>query len=327
MKRILIANIFGIGDVLFTTPVITNLKEAFGGVSIDYLCNGRTKDILKCNTDVDEVFVYEKDDYLRLWRESRTAAVKKVIELWRSLRGRRYDMVFDFTLSRRFGFLFALAGIPRRVGLDYKRRGIFLTDKIKLTGFEKKHVVEYYLDLLEKLDIPVTQRGMSLAASPEAIEWALGAIGGKGISAGTLVAVIPGGGASWGPQAFRKHWPARKFAGVADILSGYGYPVAVLGSDAETELCGVMADAMRTKPVIAENGLTLERYIALLSVCGLVLCNDGGPLHMAAALGVKTVSIFGPVAPEVYGPYPASDGNRVMTAPDLPCRPCYHKFR
>jgi ADP-heptose:LPS heptosyltransferase len=64
MKRVLIANIFGIGDVLFTTPIIANLKQVYPDIEISYLCNGRVKDIISNDPGIDEVFVYEKDDII-----------------------------------------------------------------------------------------------------------------------------------------------------------------------------------------------------------------------------------------------------------------------
>ena len=72
--------------------------------------------------------------------------------------------------------------------------------------------------------------------------------------------------------------------------------------------------------------LPLKEYMAILGSCDLVLCNDGGPLHIAVALGAKTVSIFGPVDERVYGPYPPSNRNKVIKA-GLSCQPCYDRFK
>ena len=72
--------------------------------------------------------------------------------------------------------------------------------------------------------------------------------------------------------------------------------------------------------------LNLKELAAVINESKLLICNDGGPLHMAAALGVKTVSVFGPVDEAVYGPYPP-DAKHVVVKKDLPCRPCYKDFR
>jgi len=326
MRRVLIANIFGIGDVLFTTPLIATLRREFEGVEIDYLSNARTKDIVRDIPGVGGNFIYEKDDFSDLWRSSKAGFFKAVSRLFTGVRKKKYDAVFDFTLSREFGLFFALCGIRRRIGLDYKGRGMFLTDKIPLEGFEGRHVAEHYLDLLAPLGVFSPVKEMRIIpdekSSAEAGEY-LKEKGGPS----PLVAVIPGGGASWGGHASRKRWQAEGFARTADILAENAFAVAVMGDTSEQALCQSVAEKMKNDPVFVENNLDLGTYAALLARCELVLCNDGGPLHMAVALGVRTVSIFGPVDEAVYGPYPPSDRHRVITAQELECRPCYGRFK
>ena len=328
MKKILVANIFGIGDVLFTTPLIANLKLTFSGLEVDYLCNQRTKSVVESDPDVDDVFVYEKDDFVRLWRSSKIECIKALYDLFLQIRNKRYDAVFDFTLSREFGLCFLLAGIPRRIGLDYRKRGMFLTDKITLMGFRKRHVTEYYLDLLKFLNVPKSIEKMQLSVDENALDEANGLLKGKKEEGkGALVALIPGGGASWGVRASRKRWTSSGFLKVANMLTAQGAQVMILGDASEKKLCEEIASKMESKPIALENALSVKEYIALLSKCDLVICNDGGPLHLAVALGVKTVSMFGPVDDKVYGPYPASGRHKVITVPDLECRPCYNKFK
>ncbi len=327
MKRILIANIFGIGDVLFTTPLITNLKTGIKGVEVDYLCNARTKELLELEADIDKIFVYEKDDLAKLWKSSKAGFIRAVYGLISSLRKRRYDAVFDFTLSREFGFLFKVINIPRRIGFNYKGRGVFLTHKLELKGFEKKHVIEHYLDLLGLIGLPAAHKEMQLAPAESDMEWAKAYVKESLPDGKYLVAVIPGGGASWGKTASRKRWDAEDFAITADILASSGVNIAVLGDASEEVLCGEVYGKMSRKPAIFTNSLSLKQYAALLGVCDMVLCNDGGPLHIAVALGVRTVSIFGPVDDKVYGPYPVTRGHKVFTAEDVSCRPCYGRFK
>jgi ADP-heptose:LPS heptosyltransferase len=327
MKRVLVANIFGIGDVLFTTPLISSLKKEIEGVRVDYLCNARAKPALECDPDVDRIIVYEKDDLTELWKSSRVKCLKAVLGLFSDVRKGKYDAVFDFTLSRKFGLFFALAGIRRRIGLNYRNRGIFLTDKVEFSGFRNRHVTEYYLDLLGKAGIKASVKEMQLVPDDNLREWARTYLNDRGADKGPVAMIIPGGGASWGLNAVRKRWEAEGFLRVADNLAAQGVKIGILGDRSEEVLCKTISDKMSTKPVIVENNLDLKRYIAVLSACDLALCNDGGPLHIAVSLGVKTVSVFGPVDEKVYGPYPPSGNNRVMTAAELPCRPCYDRFK
>ncbi len=327
MKRVLIANIFGIGDVLFTTPIIANLKQVYPDIEISYLCNGRVKDIISNDPGIDEVFVYEKDDIIKTWRTSKGKGIKAVFELYNRIKGAGFDAVFDFTLSRGFGFLFLLAGIKRRIGFNYKKRGIFLTDKIDIKGFEGKHVVEYYLDLLRKIRIPVTHKNMRLVPGPGFVARARKFLDEKNITGRPIVAVVPGGGASWGEMSYRKRWDAGNFAEVAKVLSDKGCSILVGGDNKETDLCQEVIEKVKNVPSSVMTGLPIELYAAVLSLCDLVLCNDGGPLHMASAMGVKTVSIFGPVDDKVYGPYPPGENCRVIVSPGVECRPCYRNFK
>jgi ADP-heptose:LPS heptosyltransferase len=83
---------------------------------------------------------------------------------------------------------------------------------------------------------------------------------------------------------------------------------------------------MKHEPVIACGRTSIGMFLSLASRCALIVTNDGGPLHMSVSLGVKTVSIFGPVDEKVYGPYPPSERHITVTA-DVPCRPCYRNFK
>src|SRR5207248_2863335 len=130
-----------------------------------------------------------------------------------------FDVVLDFSLNTSFGFLSKMCGIKRRIGYDYRGRGRFLTDKVFLKGYEGRHVVEYYLDLLTKLDIPVLERSLEIFIDPVHKQWAQDWLKGQNIdSTKPLIAVIPGGGASWGKDAAHKRWPAAQYASLVDKI-------------------------------------------------------------------------------------------------------------
>lgn len=327
MKRVLVANIFGIGDVLFTTPLIRNLKENAPDISVDYLSNKRTKEILEDNPDIENVFVYEKDEFVIEWGKSKIGFLKKSLALFHSMKKRGYDTVFDFTLCPEFGFFFTLLGIKKRIGFNYKNRGIFLAMKKNIDGFIDKHVVEYYLDLLSFIGIDSPVRTMSVTVDPLMSDWADEYISKKGFSNGPIAAIIPGGGASWGPNAYRKRWSPDGFSKVADTLYSMGAEVIMLGDKSEIDLLRTIARKMARGPLFIANDFSLKEYAAILSKCHIAICNDGGPLHIATALGLKTVSIFGPVDDMVYGPYPRDKRHKVIRNETIECRPCYNRFK
>jgi len=332
MQRILIVNPFGIGDVLFTTPLIHTLKENFPQSFITYLCNYRTEPILEGNPYIDEVISFSRGDIKKLFRKSKTEALKRILSLIKQIRKLKFDLLIDFSLDYRYNIVAKFLGIPKRIGFNYKNRGRFLTDKIDIEGYSDKHIVEYYLDLLKFLGVKPSVNRLELFLSEKDEEWAYfhTGCGSKGGSKGQndfVVGVVPGGGESWGKTAFYKHWPKEKFAYVSDeLIKKYNAKVIILGSVEEKEICKDVVNLMHEKAINTCGETTISQFAALLKRCKLVITNDGGPLHIAVSQDVKTISIFGPVNEKVYGPYPPSE-KHIVIKKDLPCRPCYKKFR
>ena len=325
--KILIINPYGVGDVLFTTPVISNLRQAYPQASIAYLANRRTTDFLKINPDINQVFVYERDEFVEAYRQNPLKYAQKWFSFFNAIRREKFEVVFDFSLNSSFGFLSALCGIKKRVGFDYRKRGRFLTDRVPMSGYEEKHVVEYYLDLLRLVQIPVVTKQMKLDVPSKDIQWAQEWLNRHSIDpAKPLIAVLPGGGASWGKAAGYKRWSASNFAHLMDkIIENFDAAIILLGDSKEEELCREVVSLAHFPLHFAVGETSLLGLAALLKRCQGAIVNDGGPLHVAEAVGVKTVSIFGPVDPRVYGPYPVA--NHTVVQKNLPCQPCYRSFR
>jgi heptosyltransferase III len=317
--KILIINPYGIGDVLFTTPVIRNLRRAYPQAVIAYLANARSADLIKSDPDIARVFVYERDEF--------KGHYQKYLQLFNSIRQEAFDLVFDFSLNSSFGFLSAACGIKKRVGFDYRKRGRFLTDRIFLSGFEEKHIIEYYLDLLRLVEIPVVTKEMKLDVPPKDVQWARDWLNRHDLDpARPLIAVLPGGGASWGAAARNKRWPAAKYADLIDkIVENFDAAIILMGDSKEEGLCREVVNLAHFPLHFAVGETSLLGLAALFKRCRGAVVNDGGPLHVAAAVGTRTVSIFGPVDPQVYGPYPLNGHTVVQKA--LPCQPCYRRFR
>lgn len=329
MKKILIINPFGIGDVLFTTPIIHTLKDSYPGLNLGYLCNQRTADILKSNPYVDFVFIYDRDEFEALRKLSFLDWMEKGLKFLNKIKEKHFDLALDFSLNSQFAFFSWYAGIKRRIGYDYKKRGRFLTQRINLVGFQEKHIIEYYACLLEFLGLSLKYHNLELYLKDEDIRWAQEFLN-REIPGGSnfLVGIIPGAGRSWGRDAYFKHWPPEKFAKLADkLIENYHAQIIIMGDFSEKSICKTVLDNMRNKAIDFSGRTSLQELAAILSKLKLVITNDGGPLHMAVALGVNTVSIFGPVDELVYGPYPASGKHIVVSNKDINCRPCYKNFR
>ena len=339
VNRILIINPFGIGDVLFTTPLIRHLRKQFPGAYIGFICNSRVAPFLSGNKNLNEIFVFDKGDFRLLWRSSKTDCVRQFLKFLKIIKSKKFDIAIDLSLGHQYAFFLKILGVPVRIGYNFKSRGRFLTHKIDIAGYHDKHIVEYYLDLLqpslrapiavgakqspcndgEKLDIFIPQKDLN---------WADSFLKDNGYSQGDkIAAIIPGGGASWGKTAIYKQWPAQNFAQVADeLIERRGLKIILLGGEDDVDACGVVSNSMRNRALSACGETDLLQFAALLKKCVLVITNDGGPLHMAVAVGVKTVSLFGPVDENVYGPYPPTKEHIVLKE-DINCRPCYREFK
>lgn len=328
MKYILIINPFGIGDVLFSTALVESLGRQVEGCHIGFLCNRRTEALLKNNPLIDWVFVFEKDEYRDLWKKSKIECIKKFTSLLRDIRAKKFDTLIDLSLSRQFGFVTWLIGIPRRIGLNYKNRGILLTDKIDIAGYNDKHVVEYYLSLLDIIKLRPTANYLMLYVTDNDREWAKDFLSVNGIKEGDLIiGIAPGGGASWGNDAPIKHWKKEGFAEVADrLIEKLNAKIIILGSEAEKDICDSVKKNMKNSVIDACGKTTLLEFAALTGMCNLIIANDGGPLHVAVVMGAKTVGIFGPVDEKVYGQYPSSEKHKIVTG-KVECRPCYKNFK
>ena len=325
--HILIVNPFGIGDCLFTTTLIHTLKEEFPHHRLGFLCNKRTAGMFKNNPFLDKIFVYERDDFKRLLSISRQQWLRAFNSFIREIKKERFDLAIDLSLAANFGFFLWLAGIKKRVGYNYKNRGYFLTAEIKLPGYEDKHIVEYYNGLLELLEIKPKYNHLELYLNEEDKRYVEDVFTYQNIGHQNPVIVIaPGGGASWGVDAKLKRWPEENFILLVDkLVEKYKATVIIVGDLNEKDL---LINLKTDKNIINLTGQTsLGQLAAVINKSDLFIGNDGGPLHIAVALGKKTVSFFGPVDPKVYGPYPAEESRHIVFKKTLKCSPCYRKFR
>lgn len=329
MERILVINPFGIGDVLFTTPVISAIKDNYPDSFIGYWCNERVKEILQNNPSIDIIFALSRGDIKKLYRKSKCKGIISSLSLYHKIKKEKFSVSLDFSLDHRYSLLSKLWGIKRRVGFNYKDRGRFLTDKIDIEGYSEKHAVEYYLDLLKFLNLRPKSYNLSLTVPQKNNLKAKMMLAQAGVNDQDLViAIAPGAGASWGKDASLKHWPAVNFATLIDkIIDDYRAKILILGDDSERPIADTIIKTAHYNVVDLVGKTTLEELIAVINNVEMLITNDGGSLHIAVALGKKTVSFFGPVDPKVYGPYPSDEKRHVVLRRALECSPCYSQFR
>ncbi len=324
--KALVFNPYGIGDVLNTLPLITALKERKRVDEVVFVTNSRSAQVLEHNPYIDSVLLYDRDKLKGKFFDQ--------VRFFLSLRRARADVAFDLTLNRNLGFLLMLAGIRVRVGFDYSGRGTFLTRKIGLEEFTRPIPAEYarLYPLLFPDDPPVDPAEFPprIYLSEEEKRFAEYLVYNLGFDEDVrVVSVFPGGGASWGNQRFRKQWPGDRFLALIERLLGFegDLIVMVLGDEKDKEALSLPVSLLRGRRCFDLRGrLSLRESLSVVARSSLVVCNEGGPGHMAAALGVPVVIVLGPVPGEVYAPHYSTAEVRLVSA-DLECQPCYRRFR
>jgi len=327
--KILIFNPFGIGDVLFTTPLVRNVKESIKDASISYLCNRRVYPLLKDNPVFDNVLIFEKDEWRETAKRSPIHFISKAFGFMREIKKMKFDVVFDLSMNSKYGFFLKTAGIKKRVGFNYKNRGGSLTHKIDLPeGFKDRHVARYNLDLSKFLDVSPKEYDFELVLSETTLSKAKKILELSGIKAGEIpIVVCPGSGDSWGNTAYYKRWPAKYFLELCQKLqSELNAFILICGSKIENELCLYLHDNLSGKRINLCDKISLDEFVGIMSLSKLVITNDGGPFHLAQALSRPTVAFFGPVDEQIYGAYPDKKNCEVLIS-DVNCRPCYRSFK
>lgn len=328
LRRVLIVHPYGIGDLLFVTPVMRALRLIPTVEAVDLLLGSRTREVVENNPHIDNIFVVDKD---RVHRQTWLENFRDQWELGRKLWARHYDLILDYSLRREHAFFgrFFL-GIPRCAGFAYKKRAIFHNIRYPLPeAFWKRHAVDFYCDLAEAAGIPVEDRFLEYYfPSPSGpIEKEVGDK--LRLLPEHFLAVAPGGGDSWGKEASFKRWPAEYFAELIKKLQKERnlHGVAILGSRSERALCEELQAMISPPSVVLAGEMRLAQTAMVLKKSSLFIGNDGGLVHLARALDVPLIAFYGPVPPEVYGPYPPSPDAIAVFKRGLECRPCYYKFR
>jgi len=329
VKRVLVVQPFGIGDALFVTPLLRSLREEGKVEKMDLILGSRTREVFEKNPFIDEIFIVDMD---QLRRQGVWKSFLELAALLFSLHQKKYDLFVDCSLSRRYAFLakFFLR-IPERIGFDYKKRGLFLSRIVSLThGYRNRHVIEYYADLGRMIGIPVTEKKPDFFVSEEDEKKAKEFLLTSGVTEGFVyIVVAPGGGESWGQDAHFKRWSPEYFAETINKLSGeISFDGAlILGSRGEFEL-GERVKLTLNKPAYNFCGkISIRESAAILKRSLFLFSNDSGLVHVARALEIPLIALYGPVDEKIYGPYPYGSQYLTLGKEGLECRPCYQSFR
>lgn len=310
IQRILVRMPNWVGDAVMALPALEALREDFPRSTLVALARPWVTPLLEGHGCVDRVMVFQKG---RGHPRDGVELLRIVAELRRC----RFDMAFLFQNAFEAALIARLAGIPVRIGYNTDGRGVLLSHPVpRDEEILRRHQVEYYLHLLRAMGWKAETRDPGLHVGDGQRAAADILLQASGVAAGDLLlGVAPG--AVYGPA---KRWPPERFAAVADrAVKAWGAKVVVVGSGGETGVCEAVVRAMQTPALNLAGSTSLDAAVGVIGRCRAFLCNDSGLMHVAAALDVPLVAIFGSTDPEATGP--RSPKARVVRKP-LPCAPC-----
>lgn len=293
--RILVVKLSSFGDILHVLPTVQALKEQTGA-SIDWIVHPEFASLVRCFADVDRVLTFPRR---HVWREA-GASIKV-------LRETEYDLVVDLHGLFKSGIVAHFARAKRKIAPSYAREcsSIFFGERAGRMN-RTRHAVEQAMDTLDYLHLKRPEGVFKAHLHPVSVSIPDGA---------PLIAFAPV--SRW----VTKNWPAGRFGEVAKAFAVSHPKAAILvlggkGDHAVGEQIAAVA------PGVVHNlcGKTsIPESLAILSKCDLLVANDTGPVHMAAAVGTRCLVVFGPTRPDWTGPY--GPGHRVIMR-HLPCQPC-----
>jgi heptosyltransferase II len=341
-RRLLVRGVNWLGDAVMTTPALLRLREQFPGAHLLLLTPEKLADLWKNHPAVNETISFAPDE--------------NIFSTARKLRAAKCDLALVLPNSPRSALETRLAGIPRRVGYSRPWRNFFLTETVaprsgairmhkrsvaeiqrlisqppapgirNLEIPKSAHQIYEYLHLAAALGANPEPVPPQLAVTPEEIEAAKKKFGLDKISA-PILGLNPG--AEYGPA---KRWPVENFITAAREIHGRTRCTWILfGGKGDTALTARIASEIRPPasdlPYLDLAGKTsLRELMALLKLCRVLLTNDTGPMHVAAALGTPVVVPFGSTSPELTAPGLPGDPRHHFLRPvvsSAPCAPCF----
>jgi heptosyltransferase-2 len=306
-ERIVIRGVNWIGDAVMTTPAIKAIRQHFIDAHISLIVRPHIVPLFEKDHYVDEIISYTRD-YNGMRGKFRFAQY---------LKSQKFDRAIILQNALDGALIMWLARIPERAGYRTDGRHIFLTRAVK--GKRKnpdQHHVYYYLTLLNKIyGITLDRPELELFLSNDERLRARALISDTFYDVPVIIGINPG--ATYGSA---KRWMPQRFASVADrAAQNFGAGVIVFGSSKEKPLADEIVSKMKTKALNLAGKTDLSLLASLIAECDALITNDSGPMHMAAALNVPVVAIFGSTNPVATGPF--GSGHRVLRA-DMSCSPC-----
>ena len=316
-EKILVRAPNWIGDVVMCLPALDALKKRFGDSEISVLAQPLVAPLFEMSPVVEGVIIYDKETAHR--------GLFGRIALAKELRAMGFSKAVLFQNAFDAAFIARLARVPERIGYDRDMRGLLLTKPVPYSGEDKQgHHVRYYMNLVKALGCVVDERAVAetLTVPAEEVSKVDEFLGEKGVATGrTLIGAAPG--ASFGPA---KVWPAENFSKALTLLSKKldATPI-IFGAASDADASAKVAAGLKeagVKFINLTGKVSLVESMAVMSRLRIFLSNDSGAMHVASALGINTVAVFGSTDPVLTGPL---SKNATVVSKKMDCAPCFKR--
>lgn len=311
VERICLIKPSALGDVIQTLPVLSALRTRFPNAQIAWVVNRSYADLLAGHPHLNELIPFDRGRDQPWGR----AARRSFGELCESLRERRFDLVCDLQGLLRSGLMARATRAPRRVGLGDAREAarFFFTDVVEVPAEDLSAVDRYWL-LVEAFGVGSTAKQFLIAVEPAIRAWAE-----ELAPARSELSIAIHAGARW----MTKRWPIENFIEIARRLDReFDVRFVLLGSSDETAAACKLESALPGRCLNLVGQTSLKQLAAILGRMDLLLTNDSGPMHLAAAVGTGVAALFtctSPVRARAYGP------GHVILATNVWCAASYLK--
>lgn len=299
--RILIVKLSSLGDLFHALPAVHMIRQAYPGCTLDWVTHAAYKPLVACFSDVDRTLAFPRNNFR-----------KQGLSFIRELRQQPYDLVVDLQGLLKSAFVTRTARARQRIGPSFCREGSHLFyDATAGCHNPDRHAVDQILDVIDHLKIPrsAPRFPVQFPDYPKPANQ-------------PHIAIAP---VSRWPS---KNWPTDRFAEVARHLqSQWKATITLIGAPGEEQACNAIAAKLPPESCRNLAGKTsLPEMGGIIASADILIANDSGSVHMAAATGTPTVVIFGPTNPVKIGPY--GTGHQILV-PATPCscgrqRICLH---
>ena len=301
VDKIIIRGPNWVGDSVLAVPAMKSVRARYPDAEITLLVRPWVAGLFTSAPFID-----------RVWNEPRPCGLSDWARITSRIRAEHFAASILFPNSFESALMMFLGRVPVRIGYATDGRSMLLTEAVAKPEDKTRHLVHYYLGLAPT-NVPPS---IEIAATAEEKAEARRLLVEAGIQSGERFVVL-NPGAAYGSA---KRWSEDRFAEVGDRLGAeLGLRVVVVGSAKESRTAEEIRRNAKTPVVVLTGKTTLESLIGLLSEAALMVTNDSGPMHIAAAVGTPTVAIFGPTDERVTAPF--SEKTRVVKEP-VDCSPC-----